>query len=89
MESSSWPRSDVNSGEAWEEFITDAVYPEPQAKAREDYRNYDHPARETVREFYRAGPAGIPTQTAFSQDTRWPSLDDDRARGCIRSLAHA
>ena len=26
-----------------------------------------------VAEFYKAGPAGIPTQTAFSQSTRWPS----------------
>jgi len=42
-----------------------------------------------VRKFYSAGPAGIPTQTAFSQDTRWPSLDDDREQGCIRELAHA
>ncbi|NND68729.1 MAG: dihydroxy-acid dehydratase, partial [Halioglobus sp.] len=42
-----------------------------------------------VHKFYSAGPAGIPTQTAFSQDTRWPSLDDDRARGCIRSLENA
>lgn len=48
------PRSQkVNPGEAWEEFIVEAVYPEPQAKAREDYRNYDNPARNTVREFYR------------------------------------
>jgi dihydroxy-acid dehydratase len=38
---------------------------------------------------YSAGPAGIPTQQAFSQDTRWPSLDDDRKNGCIRSLEHA
>jgi len=42
-----------------------------------------------VRTFYKAGPAGIPTQQAFSQATRWPSLDDDRANGCIRSLEHA
>ncbi|MFV8818957.1 dihydroxy-acid dehydratase [Haliea sp. E17] len=42
-----------------------------------------------VHQFYKAGPAGIPTQTAFSQDTRWPSLDDDREGGCIRSLEHA
>ena len=42
-----------------------------------------------VHTFYRAGPAGIPSQSAFSQDTRWPSLDVDRAGGCIRSLAHA
>ena len=42
-----------------------------------------------VIEFYKAGPAGIPTQTAFSQSTRWPSLDGDRAEGCIRSLENA
>jgi dihydroxy-acid dehydratase len=42
-----------------------------------------------VHKFYSAGPAGIPTQTAFSQDTRWPSLDDDRENGCIRSLQNA
>ncbi|NMQ20816.1 dihydroxy-acid dehydratase [Candidatus Competibacter phosphatis] len=38
---------------------------------------------------YSAGPAGIPTQEAFSQDTRWPSLDLDRQSGCIRDQAHA
>ena len=42
-----------------------------------------------VHEFYRAGPAGIPTQVAFSQSTRYPDLDDDRAEGCIRSMEHA
>lgn len=44
---------------------------------------------EAVKTFYLAGPAGIPTQTAFSQSTRWPSLDLDRAQGCIRSVDHA
>lgn len=44
---------------------------------------------EAVRNFYLAGPAGIPTQVAFSQSTRWPSLDLDRAEGCIRSYEHA
>lgn len=38
---------------------------------------------------YLAGPAGIPTQTAFSQDCRWPELDLDRQNGCIRSVEHA
>ena len=42
-----------------------------------------------VRTFFSAGPAGIPTQTAFSQNTRWPSLDADRQGGCIRSLDNA
>ena len=44
---------------------------------------------EAVRHFYMAGPAGIPTQVAFSQNSRWPSLDLDRAEGCIRSVEHA
>ena len=42
-----------------------------------------------VHEFFKAGPAGIPTQMAFSQATRWPSLDLDRTQGCIRDAAHA
>ncbi|MCC5812652.1 MAG: dihydroxy-acid dehydratase [Ectothiorhodospiraceae bacterium] len=42
-----------------------------------------------VHAFFSAGPAGIPTQTAFSQSTRYPSLDLDRAKGCIRNLEHA
>ncbi|AMO55155.1 dihydroxy-acid dehydratase [Endozoicomonas montiporae] len=44
---------------------------------------------ESVKSFYRAGPAGIRTTEAFSQATRWDTLDDDRESGCIRSLEHA
>ena len=42
-----------------------------------------------VVELYTAGPGGVPTQTAFSQDRRFESLDVDRATGCIRDIAHA
>ena len=44
---------------------------------------------EAVKTFFKAGPAGIPTQTAFSQDTRWTSLDADRDNGCIRRIESA
>lgn len=44
---------------------------------------------QAVHHFFKAGPAGIPTQTAFSQSTRWKTLDDDRENGCIRSFEHA
>tara|TARA_R110002073_G_scaffold68403_1_gene169991 strand:- start:109525 stop:111333 length:1809 start_codon:yes stop_codon:yes gene_type:complete len=44
---------------------------------------------EAVLKMFRAGPAGIPTQTAFSQDTRWETLDNDRENGCIRSKENA
>ena len=42
-----------------------------------------------VADFYRAGPGGVPTQTAFSQSARWSSLDLDVVDGCIRSVEHA
>lgn len=44
---------------------------------------------EAVHTFFKAGPGGIPTQQAFSQSTRWPSLDLDRENGCIRNLGNA
>ncbi|MBB3062083.1 dihydroxy-acid dehydratase [Microbulbifer rhizosphaerae] len=57
-----------------------------EALAQWDIRRTDDQA---VHDFFRAGPAGIPTQTAFSQDCRWSSLDGDRENGCIRSVEHA
>ncbi|MCL6406149.1 dihydroxy-acid dehydratase [Dickeya dadantii] len=44
---------------------------------------------EAVKTMYAAGPAGIRTTQAFSQDCRWESLDIDRQEGCIRSREHA
>ena len=46
-------------------------------------------ATEAARARFLAAPGGRPTQEAFSQDARWPTLDLDRATGCIRDLAHA
>ena len=40
-------------------------------------------------EFFKAAPGGIPTTIAFSQDSRYDSLDLDRASGCIRDIEHA
>ena len=44
---------------------------------------------EDVKKFYRAGPAGIRTTEAFSQDCVYPTLDDDREGGCIRDKEFA
>ena len=41
------------------------------------------------REFFSAAPGGIPTQVAFSQSARYPSLDEDRKKGVIRDAGHA
>jgi inositol oxygenase len=38
--------------ELWEEDLLNR-YPDPNEKQKEDFRNYDDPGRETVREFYR------------------------------------
>ena len=44
---------------------------------------------EAVHDFFKAAPGGVPTQVAFSQDSRWKALDLDRAKGVIRSKEHA
>jgi dihydroxy-acid dehydratase len=43
---------------------------------------------ESVRNFFRAAPGGVPTQVAFSQSERWDELDIDREKGVIRSAQH-
>ena len=44
---------------------------------------------ESVHQFYRAAPGGVPTQVAFSQSRRYPELDLDRKAGVIRTKEHA
>ncbi|MCW8915879.1 MAG: dihydroxy-acid dehydratase [Magnetovibrio sp.] len=44
---------------------------------------------ELVKAFYRSGPGGVPTQTAFSQDKSYETLDSNRELGCIRNIEHA
>ncbi|WP_099823214.1 dihydroxy-acid dehydratase [Oceaniglobus indicus] len=43
----------------------------------------------SVHEFYAAAPGGVPTQTAFSQNRRYESVDLDRDNGVIRNADHA
>ena len=43
----------------------------------------------SVQTFYRAAPGGVPTQVAFSQESRFDELDLDREAGVIRDAAHA
>jgi dihydroxy-acid dehydratase len=42
-----------------------------------------------VKDYFRAAPGGVPTQTAFSQDRRFASLDTDRVNGCLHDIEHA
>lgn len=57
----------------------------------ESLAEYDIAVTESqaVKDFFRAGPAGIRTTKAFSQSCRWDTLDDDRTNGCIRSKENA
>lgn len=42
-----------------------------------------------VHEFFSAAPGGVPTQVAFSQASRYESVDTDREGGVIRDAEHA
>ncbi|GAB2790846.1 dihydroxy-acid dehydratase [Halomonas shantousis] len=64
------------------------VYGDTLKAALDEWDIMRNPSAEVV-EFFKAGPGGVRTQEAFSQAARWPSLDGDRANGCIRDLDHA
>jgi dihydroxy-acid dehydratase len=65
------------------------VYAETLADGLAEWDIGGEAASDAARDRFLAGPAGIPTQVAFSQDTRWPSADIDRENGCIRDMEHA
>ncbi|AKC32442.1 dihydroxy-acid dehydratase [Candidatus Pantoea carbekii] len=44
---------------------------------------------ESIKKMFRAGPAGIYTRKAFSQNSRWDTLDNNRQEGCVRTREYA
>ncbi|MCS4495265.1 MAG: dihydroxy-acid dehydratase [Pantoea ananatis] len=62
-----------------------------QQSMRETIDQYDIMLTQdqAVKDMFRAGPAGIRTTQAFSQNCRWDKLDDDRTEGCIRTRENA
>jgi dihydroxy-acid dehydratase len=56
------------------------------ALAKWDVRRSDD---EEVRTFYRAAPGGVRTTQAFSQSSRYDTLDLDREKGVVRDADHA
>ena len=54
-----------------------------------EYWDVMHAHDNSVFEFYRASPGGVPTQVAFSQNRRYDKLDLDRTHGCIRDVGNA
>ncbi|MBR8744864.1 dihydroxy-acid dehydratase [Nocardiopsis sp. MG754419] len=46
-------------------------------------------ASDVAVELFHAAPGGRRTTKAYSQSTRWDTLDTDREKGCIRSVEHA
>ena len=47
------------------------------------------PESEEHRDLYFAAPGGKYSITAFSQNSRWETLDTDPVKGCIREVEHA
>ncbi|WP_084392409.1 dihydroxy-acid dehydratase [Nocardiopsis listeri] len=46
-------------------------------------------ASDVAVELFHAAPGGRRTTKAYSQSTRWETLDTDREKGCVRSVEHA
>jgi inositol oxygenase len=45
--------SPLGNIDEWEDFVNERLYPEAGKKQKSDYRNYDEPGRDTVRDFCR------------------------------------
>jgi dihydroxy-acid dehydratase len=56
------------------------------ALSRHDVRRTTSKATRT---FFAAAPGGVATLEAFSQGSRYGSLDEDRAKGVVRDVEHA
>ncbi len=67
---------------------TNHVLGKPMGEVIDEWDIAENPSDEKL-EFYKAGPAGIRTTKAFSQDCRYPTADTDRENGCIRKREHA
>lgn len=52
-----------------------------------DIRNASHSTE--AEDLFLVAPGRVRTTQAFSQNSRWESLDTDAATGCIRDVAHA
>lgn len=59
------------------------------SQAIEEYSITRHAPSSEAARIYGSAPGGTFSITMGSQDAVWPSLDDDRAQGCIRDIAHA
>lgn len=64
--------------EDWEDFVRDAVYPQPQRKSRDEYRNYATPSRAGVREFYRLNHRNQTVEFVQSQQAKYLPLRRQR-----------
>jgi inositol oxygenase len=73
MDNSSESENPLRRLEDWEEFV-EARYQAGQ-RPKEDYRNYDNPARDTVRDFYRLHHRKQTFEFVLRQKQEWLRLD--------------
>ena len=64
------------------------VHEKTMGEALEKWDIARNPSEE-VQTFYKAAPGNVPTQTAFSQNKRWDSLDLDKVNGCVHDIENA
>jgi inositol oxygenase len=67
-------KNQLDIEERWEEDLR-ARYPETGEKAKEEFRNYDDPARDTVKEFYRMNHLHQGFDFVLSKEAEYKKLD--------------
>src|SRR6185369_14973598 len=65
------------------------VHEKPMGEAIDQNDVHRPSATPAAKQRALAAPGGVRTQTAFSQDKYFPSIDADQEKGCIRDVPHA
>ncbi len=68
------PQNPLKSAGQWDDFIAQAVYPNPNRRAKESYRNYARPERDCVRKFYRLHHKYQTFDFALRKEKEWLPL---------------
>ena len=71
---SNFSENPLQSLDQWEDFVADR-YPQPGTKGKDDYRNYDNPGRDSVREFYRLNHRYQTYEFVLEKKRQYLSLD--------------
>ena len=70
--------SPLETLDVWDDFIAERVYPAPDERARQDYRDFENTVKDSVREFYRLNHRHQTLDFVLQKERGYGALDRRR-----------